>query len=477
MKTEHILQFIFLAIILCFSILLEQPAYRVRGVAFVGAMVFSAIIIKDYGYYPFTRAYALLFWLPYWASIPMVPIRSSNLFVLFPISLFFLSLIQSKKSLKPFSLSFPMVMFLLGGMLSLIMSSQYPSPYVNPKVQFMGNCMVPICFFILLRLSIRESKQLHAVLACLAIGAVLVSLMPLFLTPMPGEHFIEVGAGAGAGQRFGGWFHYAFPLSRLGISVCPTDVAFILSGAIPLLFGLILVKKVFLVRLAFFVLFLMACGTLLISGGRAGLIGASAGILTIALFSKVRSNAWIILMIPLVIVIYLFSVIQSTPFLYDNEFFRIKCLMDRFYSIVHFSVEETIPLRLWSWGVGLSEILTHPLGVGFRDTLFVVGSGGYPRAAHNVLINVGQGTGLLGLTGFIIIIIRQFVWLFRSVVAGEEGEKPLRLVLLGTLLAYFLCALTMDPTRLIYPFQMLWIILAVIEVVIFLDRKQRIYHD
>jgi len=434
-------------------------------------MLFSAITIRRYGYHPFVLAYSLLVWLPYVAYLPKMPIKSSDLLILFPLMLYALSLVQTKGSLKPLFLRLPMFMFLFGGILSSLVAAQYPLANVNFRLQFIGNCIVPMCFFILLRISITEVKQLYPILGCLALGCVVVSLMPMLLVPAPPEHLLDINAGTG--KRLGDWFCYEFPFSKHALSINPTNIGYVLSGAIPLLLGCMLESKRLPVILGFGLTLIAAVGLVFMSGSRAGMIGAFLGAFCILLSQGVRRNwRFILLLLSLLCSLYFF---QSSDFFYSNPLFETKRVLMRVFTVIYGNpfTETSLTGRFSIWEAGFWEILTHPFGVGFRDSLLGLRDN-YSLAAHNVFVNVGQGTGLVGLAGFIIIMVKQFIWLITSRLSGNRLEKQLKVVLLGGLIGYSFSAFTIDPTRNIYPFQVLWIVLAVTEVMIHLEERQGI---
>jgi O-antigen ligase len=339
---------------------------------------------------------------------------------------------------------------LLGFVIASIIA-YYTGPFPRTQDTFIYLRQVAIyapAIYLLISTMVSKPKHVINILMALILGSLWYSLQLSFRIGGAWEIMPRL-----LGTRGPGFYGFGSSLPDMG----PVQVGTYISLILPLsvtfsinarrIFGTILFGSVSII-------FIMM---ILLAEGRASWLASITSVFLVAILSfnwKSSSKLKVILLI-CAIVIVLITII------------RIEILPQTFYSrlssLAQMSNESSVTGRIDLWKMLLPEWIKYPFGIGFQYPFIDIG-----MTAHNELLQMGLGSGFVGLSFFLIFfggIIKKILHLLRK--NAEYDIRIVSIAVLGCLVSYVINGITDNPSaNSIWSWQVIWIVLAAGAIII-----------
>jgi len=339
---------------------------------------------------------------------------------------------------------------LLGFVIASIIA-YYTGPFPRTQDTFIYLRQVPIyalAIYLLISTMVSKPKHVIYILMALIFGSLWYSLQLSFRIGGAWEIMPRF-----LGTRGPGYYGFGSVLPDFGPVLIGTYMSLILPMAVTLsinsrrILGTILFGSVSIIFIAM----------ILLAEGRASWLASITSVLLVAILSfKWKSSSKLKATL-------LICVIAITLILIIGSDILPQSIYSRLSSFTQLSKESSVIGRIDLWKMLLQEWIKYPFGIGFQYPFTDIG-----RTAHNELLQIGLGSGFVGLSFFLVFfggITNNILRLLR-----ENAEYDIRIVsiaVLGCLVSYVINGITDNPSvNSVWSWQVIWIVLAAGAVII-----------
>lgn len=412
--------------------------------ALIGAVVFGILLLK----WPVWGAFALVLSVPVQKAVPLpADITVTQLLFVVVLGLWWgwLAIREDRRLVFP-PIAVGLVIFFVSTLASLWTTTSMPESLAE-----LSRWMVTILSYIVIVNSVQTRREMNGLIAVMLVAGMSEALLGLVqayggIGPASfnvGGLLTRAYGTIGAPNSFAGYINMSVPLA-LSLAAYQWGKWFSVRGAAPLaerfafrswryLRGPILMSAVALV------LFWTMVTTL----SRGAWIGLAFGVLVMILSLGKRAASAIRLLVAGVVLIVLLAGVGVLPSVVSDRFDQLVSQLSVFdpRGVTPTPDNYAVVERMVHWQVAGNMFLSSPwtgVGIGNFNVLFTkFGVQGWPYSrghAHNYYLNLLAEVGIVGLTGYMIMLITAFAVGFRALRrVRDRGDTYGEAVVIGAL--------------------------------------------